>query len=264
MHSISLDGQWSVKPTAYALSGTDGLAELPRAEGDWLAATVPGEIHLDLIRAGQMAEPTVGTNAAQARWPETKAWWYRTTFTVDEAFLAEERQTLVCDGLDLSAQVFVNGQAVGEAANAFVPQVFDVRGRLRAGDNELVIRLTVGSELAQDAWAHPEQALASNQKKVAPGEIPNPPQPGDLTGHRHWGGRKWLRKAQFSYGWDWVEALPNIGVWRSVHVEGRSGVALADLRLDTMPPARPSSSVWDTTPPASAPCASGPVTPICS
>ena len=63
---------------------------------------------------------------------------------------------------------------------------------------------------------------AWNHSQPGPGEVPNPMQPGDITGHRMWGGRKWLRKPQFTYGWDWVDALPNIGIWRSVRLEGRT------------------------------------------
>ena len=233
MQSISLDGMWTVRPEPYACVGEAGLADVRQSQDGWLPAQVPGEIHLDLVRAGQMPEPSVGTNMPECRWPETTSWWYRTTFELTEAFTTHERLDLVCDGLDLYAQVFVNGHLAGEAANAFVPANFDVRPLLRAGKNELVLRLTAGSELAKDAAPHPEQQLASNHSRVAAGEIPNPQQAGDLTGHRLWGGRKWLRKPQFSYGWDWVEALPNIGVWRSVHLEARSYATLHDLRLDT-------------------------------
>ena len=233
MRSIRLDGAWSVRPESYACIGTTGLAQVAQAHAGWLPAQVPGEIHLDLMRAGQMPEPSSGTNMPECRWPETKSWWYRTTFTLEPDFLAHERQELIFDGLDLYAQVFVNGQLAGEASNAFVPAIFYVKRCLRAGENELVVRLTVGSELAKDAMALPEQAGVSNQGEVAPGEIPNPAQPGNLTGHRLWAGRKWLRKPQFSYGWDWVDALPNIGIWRSVHLEGRTHAMLHDLRLDT-------------------------------
>jgi beta-mannosidase len=233
MQSISLDGVWSVRPEAFNCTGEAGLADVQQRQSGWLPAQVPGEIHLDLMRAGQMPEPSLSTNMPECRWPETKSWWYRTSFSLDEDFIAQERQELICDGLDLNAQVFVNGQLAGEAANAFVPAIFDVKRFLRAGENELVLRLTVGSELAKDAEPHPEQRLASNYTQVAPGEIPNPMQAADLTGHRLWGGRKWLRKPQFSYGWDWVDALPNIGIWRSVHLVGRTYAILRDLRLDT-------------------------------
>jgi beta-mannosidase len=222
MHSISLDGTWSVRPETYALTGEAGLTHVIQQADGWLPAQVPGEIHLDLIRAGQMPEPSVGTNMPECRWPETKAWWYRTTFTVDAFW--PERQTGV-RRLDPTPRSSSTALA-GEAVNAFVPAVFikppsPQRERARAPPP---------GPRAKDGAPHPEQTLASI--KAVPKS--NPPQPGDLTGHRLWGGRKWLRKAQFSYGWDWVEALPNIGVWRSVHLEGRSGVTLPDLRLDTL------------------------------
>jgi beta-mannosidase len=233
MDTICLDGVWSVRPELPQFAGETGLAQVIQHAEGWLPALVPGEIHLDLIRAGQMPEPTVGMNMPECRWPETKAWWYRRTFDVPAEFLTHDRQQLVCDGLDLYAQVFANGALVGEARNAFVPAVFDVKAHLRAGENELIVRLTAGSELAKDAVAPPMMNKALKPEGVDPGEIPNPMQPGDLKGHRTWPGRKWLRKPQFSYGWDWVDALPNIGLWRGVRVEGRSAAALHDLRLDT-------------------------------
>ena len=96
-------------------SAKPGLEDVRKAKDGWISAQVPGEIHLDLIKAGQMPEPTVGANMPKCRWPETKSWWYRTTFDVGADFLKHERQQLVFDGLDLYAQVFVNGQLAGEA-----------------------------------------------------------------------------------------------------------------------------------------------------
>jgi beta-mannosidase len=234
MDTLTLDGTWSVRPADFACSGLTGLAQVAQQTDGWLPAQVPGEIHLDLMRAGQMPEPTMGTNMPACRWPETKSWWYRTSFHIDEAFTRHERQHLVFDGLDLYAQVFVNGQLAGEAANAFVPAVFDVRPLLRAGQNDLVVRLTAGSELARDTGPMPNQVQPGNHSAVPPGEVPNPAQAGDITGHRMWAGRKWLRKPQFTYGWDWVDALPNIGLWRGVRLEGHSHALLHDLRLDTL------------------------------
>lgn len=233
MHTLSLNGTWQVRPEEFTCSGESGCAQaMARADG-WLPAQVPGEIHLDLMRAGQMPDPAVGNNAPQCRWPETKSWWYRTEFAADSAFLAQERQQLVFDGLDLYAQVFLNDRLVGEAANAFVPAVFDVKRFLRAGANALVVRLTAGSELAADATS-PGQGNAPRPNPATDGAIPNPARDGDLYGHRIWPGKKWLRKPQFTYGWDWVDALPNIGIWRGVRLEGRSHAVLADIRLDTV------------------------------
>ena len=231
--TLSLNGTWQVHSEEIGCIGEVGYALVKAQTDGWLAAQVPGEIHLDLIRAGQMPEPSVGHQAPQCRWPETKSWWYRTTFEATAAFLQHERQRLVFDGLDLYAQVFVNGKLAGEAQNAFVPAAFDVKRLLRAGTNELVVRVTAGSELAADATP-PGQGQSCQPNLAVNGEIPNPARPDDLYGNRTWPGKKWLRKPQFTYGWDWVDALPNIGVWRGVCLEGHSHAVLAEVRLDTV------------------------------
>ena len=104
-----------------------------------------------------------------------------------------------------------------------------------------VVRLTVGSELAHDGEPHIEQRTAANFSPAVPGEIVSSPiQPGDLTGHRLWGGRRpWLRKAQFSYGWDWVEALPRHRpvARRPPRRPPARASRCPDLRLDTLPEA---------------------------
>lgn len=229
--TIILNATWQVRPEPLSLIGMAGLEKVREAADGWLSAAVPGEIHLDLIKAGRMPEPTVGTNMPECRWPETMSWWYRTTFDLGADFLNHERQQLIFDGLDLYAQVFVNGQLAGEAADAFVPAVLDVRRYLRAGRNELVVRLTAGSELSPD-----DSPPGQGQKPHKPvfGAIPNPARAGDPYGHRNWYGRKWLRKPQAEYGWDWQDALPNIGIWRGVRLEGRSWAVLDDIRLDTV------------------------------
>jgi beta-mannosidase len=233
MVTVHLNREWSVLPEDFSCIGEAGLGRVRHQREGWLPAQVPGEIHLDLMRAGQMPDPVLGIHMPECHWPETKSWWYRTTLDLDEQSLQHERLRLIFDGLDLYAQVFVNDRLVGESANALVPSEFDVQPFVTAGRNQVVVRLTVGSELARDETL-PGQGKEWRPNSAAAGAIPNPMREGDLYGHRNWNGRKWLRKPQFSYGWDWVDALPNIGIWRGVCLEGRSYAVVQDLRLDTL------------------------------
>ncbi|MCL5097486.1 MAG: hypothetical protein M1608_08155, partial [Candidatus Omnitrophica bacterium] len=206
---VRLDGTWQACPEPLTCIGESGLARVQSASDGWIPAQVPGEIHLDLVKAGKMPDPAVGLNMPQCRWTKTNSWWYRTSFELEAGFQRFERQRLVFDGLDLYAQVFVNGKLAGESADAFVPAVFEVKPFLRPGRNELVVRLTEGSELApRDLGKSPATFM--------------------------WPGRIWLRKPQFEWGWDWVDGLPNIGIWRSVRLEGRRYAVLHDLRMDTL------------------------------
>jgi len=215
--NISLDGLWQARPDDLACDGETGLGKVRRTRSGWISARVPGEIHLDLVRAGKMPEPLESDNIRECRWPEDKSWWYRKRFRVPAQFLHHERQELIFDGLDLYAQVFLNGKRVGSAANAFVSVAFDVKPFLRAGDNELIVRMTAGSELARAK--EPGRTTPDAAEVALTGDFPQ---------------RKWLRKPQFEYGWDWIEPLPNVGITGPVRLEGRSHVVLNEVRLDTV------------------------------
>ena len=140
MDTILLNGVWKARAETFSCMGESGLVEVLHRPEDWIPAQVPGEIHLDLMRLGQMPDPSVSMNMPGCRWPETKSWWYHTTLELDDEFVRHERQELVFDGLDLYAQVFLNGKLVGEAKNALVPAVFDAKHFLRIGEKVIVRR----------------------------------------------------------------------------------------------------------------------------
>jgi beta-mannosidase len=159
-------------------------------------AAVPGEVHLDLVRAGVIDEPTTGLNALRARWVEECYWFYRRTFELscDEAVQPAE---LVFEGLTLAAIVYLNGPAVGRHMNSFYPCRLDVSGKLKCGENALVLRLDSG---LFDTVDKPITGYG-----VSPDTV--------LTK------RNWLRIPQCSCGWDWSPRLMNVGVTGSVHLD---------------------------------------------
>ncbi len=211
----TLNGAWELRNEHLAVKGESGCNMLAGAKNkNWIDATVPGEVHLDLMAAGKMDEPLVADNAQKCRWPEHQSWWYRTTIEVDEEFTKQEQQELVFHGIDYYGQVFLNGQLIGECENAFVPAIFDITHKVKPGENQLYVRVTVGTELAE------EQSMSERVE-------------GWVYGSRGFKGIVELRKPQFSYGWDWVEGLPNIGIWRDVELCGYSGLRLHDFIADT-------------------------------
>ncbi|MDI7276351.1 MAG: hypothetical protein QME94_10255, partial [Anaerolineae bacterium] len=161
---IDLNGTWSLR-------WTDGQRgdRLPRALGAYadllpaIPGQVPGEVHLDLVRAGLLAEPTIGLNCLAARWVEETMWYYRRTFTAP-ALAAGEHAQLVFECLDLAATIYLNGQEVGRHANAFYPCRIDVSTALREGENTLVVLVEAGLFAAADRpgtgfGMHPDSEL---------------------------------------------------------------------------------------------------------
>jgi beta-mannosidase len=217
--TLSLNGTWSVAALPLDAEGGDGYRRFLRDRTERTPAQVPGEIHLDLMRVGRMADPSISDNArARCRWPEQHSWWYRTEFIVPEGFRRHLRQQLIFEGIDLFGQIFVNGRLAGSTENAFAAAVFDVKSLLREGMNELVVRVTSGMELIPPR---------SDDKTVFGGR--------DSTYFiRFWDVHRSLRKPDYSaYGHDWCDPLPNIGIWRGVRLEGRTQVIIDFLRLDT-------------------------------
>lgn len=211
----SLDGTWRVSRLPLTADGPAGFSELERGGAKTIDASVPGDIHLDLMRSGEMRDPSVSTNSRKDRWPERFSWWYRTTFTPPDGFTGHDRQELVFDGLTYYAEVFLNGRLIGSSKNGLVPLRIDVTSLIKPGENELVVRLTSGYELIDQV--DPDISKLTLQ-----------------ANRTNYEARTKLRSPAYMTGWDWCDPLPNIGLWRSVRLEGRSRAALGEVRLDTV------------------------------
>lgn len=159
-----------------------------------LSATVPGDVHLDLMRAGILPDLFVGKNLDHAHWVERQDWWYETTFPTP-AGMAARRASLVFHGLDTYATIWLNGQCLGRADNMFIRHEFDATPCLRPkGKNTLTLRF------AAPAYSIP---IDPDHIAVTPTWSPE---------------RLFCRKAQMSFGWDIAPRLMTIGIWRPIEL----------------------------------------------
>ena len=132
--SVSLDGEWRLDYFPQPLSGA--VRELPlKVPFDTVKATVPGNCELDLVNAGVLPPLEIGLNVIEARKYEGHQWLYSKTFDAPDVPADGFRATLVFEGIDTFADVFLNGEKIGEAANMLIPHRFDVTGRLKKGAN---------------------------------------------------------------------------------------------------------------------------------
>ena len=56
-------------------------------KADWLPATVPGDVHLDLLANKKIPDPFYRDNEAKLQWIENESWEYRINFDVTPAML---------------------------------------------------------------------------------------------------------------------------------------------------------------------------------
>ncbi len=176
---------------------------------EWLAATVPGGIHTDLLALERIPDPFVGDNEHAVQWVGETDWEYRHVFQADPALLRSERVLLICDGLDTLAQVRLNDQVLGTTDNMFQQQCWDVSELMRQGSNELHV-----------FFRAPATYAAERQRARTLPDV-NDPLPG---GH-------YLRKVPSHFGWDWGPKLAAIGIWRDIRLEGYTTARLDDVHI---------------------------------
>ncbi len=164
----------------------------------WLPATVPGHVHLDLMRHGIVADPFYRMQEAGCGWVDEGDWTYRTSFDW-QPDPENPKRALVFEGLDTVCEVFLNGQALADHDNMFVPLEVDVTTALKPGANELEVRFVSAARVGRERR---DSYLA--QQWI------------DLDKGFGFAERSFVRKAQYMYGWDWGPCLQSCGIWQPV------------------------------------------------
>lgn len=166
---------------------------------EWLPATVPGHVHLDLVQHGIIADPFLRLYELGCQWVDDADWHYKTSFDV-ELDAALPKRVLRFAGLDTVCSVFLNGTRIAEHDNMFVPLEVDVSHVLRTGQNELRVEFRSATRVGFERRA---AYLASEGL------------PTDLV---RFDERAFVRKAQYMFGWDWGPRLVSAGIWGDVQL----------------------------------------------
>ncbi|MFA0752762.1 MAG: hypothetical protein IMHGJWDQ_000524 [Candidatus Fervidibacter sp.] len=197
MERLCLDGAWWLTEFEVGEGEKAGafIPDFVLPPNRTIPAQVPGVVHLDLMRASKIPDPFYRRNELAVRWVEEREWWYRREFEVLKPFLQHDEVELIFHGLDTVATIWLNGEKVGETDNMFIPHRFSVKPLLRSGRNVLVVKFDSPTHVAEE-----------RERRY-----------GRLHSSFH-SARPYLRKAQYSFGWDWGPRLPTFGIWRSVEL----------------------------------------------
>src|ERR1035437_8913117 len=196
---IALDHGWQFRQITPAAQD---------AENGWLPATVPGDVHLDLLANKKITDPFYRDNEAKLQWIENESWEYQLSFEVTPDLLARSQVDLGFDGLDGAAEVSVNGAKLLSADNSFRIWRVPAKSHLHAGKNLLSI-----------VFPSPIKAAAA----VAAGD-PGQPKPKA-------GANPYTRKPAYEYGWDWGPRFVTSGIWKQVRLEAWDKLRIADFAI---------------------------------
>lgn len=174
-------------------------------EEEWMPVKVPGDVNAALLNLGKISDPHYDTQAREAYWVTSKDWWYAVKFDTDADI--SKKSVLVLEGVDGTADIWLNNERLGVMKNAFYPHKFNIEGKLKKNGNIVQVRFQSIDKLL-------------GGKRLD-----------ELKGWKN--RRGFLRKPQFNFGWDWALPLPSLGLSGNVYIENDMNYKLVDQSVRT-------------------------------
>jgi len=167
----------------------------------WISASVPGNIHLDLLENDLIPDPFFGQNENDLQWISDEDWVYRMSFIPNKNILSRKNIELFFHGIDTYADVYLNDIKVIRADNMFHPWRAKVKDIIKDGDNELIVHFRSALK---------EKSLIINSLDYSL------PADNDQAGKTS----PFTRKAPYHFGWDWGPCFVTSGLCGSVELFG--------------------------------------------
>jgi beta-galactosidase/beta-glucuronidase len=187
----------------------------------WYAATVPGTVLTTLVDRGVYPDPDYALNNTAI--PESlnkQDYWYRSEFVAPQDKDGDQdgrHQQLIFKGINYAAEIWLNGEKLGDLKGAFIRGQFDVTGKLKPG---------VANAIAVKVSPPPHPGLAHEESLTA--------------GVGENGGMQALDGPTFiaSEGWDWIPSVRdrNTGLWQDVVLRSTGPVRIGDSHVVTTLP----------------------------
>ena len=203
----SLNGQWDLYYYDAVEGRTCEAKELMNGDIPHIPAEVPGNVDLDLSRAGILPEDLFrGMNICRTEQYETYDWWYCTEFDTPKT-LPGDIIRLRFEGVDCLAEYYLNGEPIASTANAFITHEIDVTNALKA-DSRNLLQVHIRSAVM-------EQLSTPHQTYLL------------YSWHIH--GAVSLRKPAHCAGWDILPRAVTAGLWKDVSLVVSNGFEFEEV-----------------------------------
>jgi beta-mannosidase len=204
--SYLLHQHWQFRP----VFSKDKIARQNLKIKHWQPATVPGTVHTDLLKCGQIPDPFYSDNEDKLSWICKNNWQYRSHFNLPPDFDLARPIYIVFEGMDTFAAISLNDRILGNTENMFRTYRWEISQYVKVKKNTLSIVFTNPFKVYEQIRCDKNTAFNSE-----------------------WEPRVYLRKAQYSFGWDWGPAIPTMGIWRPVYLEQNAGIKVKSVRFIT-------------------------------
>lgn len=193
--TFSLNGDWSLSFT-HPVTG----------EHHCFPATVPGNVELDLQRAGIIGDFQPPDDCFAMRDFERVDDWTLSTKFDRPDLPAGHALDLVFEGIDTIADVTLNGEQILRCENMLIPHSADVSGLLKAKGNEVTVRI-YSPELFARQFPYNAFSVYRYFRQA----------------------QAYLRKAPHMWGWDNAPRLLSAGIWRPVYLAVRPPIRFSEV-----------------------------------
>jgi len=202
-----LNNNWKFKITNYPV---DQVTIPLKRINKWIPAIVPGTIHTDLLKAGLIEDPFKERNEYKLEWISKSNCVYRTEFNYPGNTDRSSNIKLIFEGIDTVADIYLNTKFLGRSENMFLRYEFNVAQLLKPVNNilELHFKSPVAFSIKREK-KYGKLSAALNSYRVH------------------------IRKAQYSFGWDWGPAYPTTGIWRPVYLLTEDKAVIQIIKFDT-------------------------------
>jgi beta-mannosidase len=205
MEKLKLIKDWEFK----LLNSKSNSSKFKIDTEKWYKAKVPGTIHTDLLANQLIEDPFFADNETRIRWVAECDWVYTKEFAFDKS--ANDEYQLVFDGLDTIAEIYLNDNLIGSTNNMFVQYRYDVAKFWNNGKNTLkVIFLSPVKYSINEEGKHSKLQVALKSNRV------------------------YIRKAQYSFGWDWGPEFTTSGIWKDVYLIKKAKAEIENIVFNTI------------------------------
>ena len=188
----------------------------------WLEASVPGDVHMDLLKNGLIEDPFYRLNEHDLQWIDKTDWEYKTEFDLSKKDINSHSLSLDFHGIDTYSSIYLNDSLIATTDNMFIGKTVDIKNFAKLGKNKLYVKLyspiNKGVKL-HDSLGYDISSFNANDLA----EI------GKVEGNKRVS--VFTRKAPYHYGWDWGPRLVTSGIWQPINIKKWNYFNIEDLYI---------------------------------
>lgn len=177
-------------------------------KGIAVKANVPGDITADLYASGVIENPYYAMNCERCMWIGETDFLYETSFEVPRSMWNEDEIYICFDGIDLYADIYLNGQLLGKTEDMFLAYRYEVKNLLLQGENKLSVKMYSTLKAMENIDCEEYNGIFNRPRIM-------------------------MRKVQCHFGWDWAPKMIGYGIWKDVYLIAQNKHCIEEFHFET-------------------------------